>query len=187
MEGLVIRTAKPEDGAKLLEIYAPYVKNTAITFEYEVPTVDEFTARIEDTLKKYPYIIAEKDGETLGYAYLGALKTRAAYSRSAETSVYVKNGVHNSGIGKALYKAIEDIALRQNITNLYACIAYPDPEDEYLTRNSVEFHSHMGYKTVGHFNKCAYKFGRWYDMVWMEKNIGEHLPHAEELVPFCCL
>ena len=72
----------------------------------------------------------------------------------------------------------------QNILNLNACIGYPEIEDEYLTKNSVEFHNHLGYRLVGKFNKCGYKFDRWYDMVWMEKIIGEHKKNQPKVIPF---
>lgn len=101
---------------------------TAIAFEYEVPSVEEFAGRIEHILKKYPYLVAEKDGRIVGYAYAGTFYDRAAY--------------------------------------------------DWAVENSVKFHEHMGYRIVGKFCKCGYKFGKWYNMVWMEKHIGEHVEHA---------
>lgn len=174
MGTLRIREATPSDAEKLLGIYSYYVENTAITFEYDVPTVSEFRSRIESTLKRYPYIVAERDGDIVGYAYAGVFKDRAAYDRSCELSVYVKNGLTKGGVGKALYAEIEKRLKATGILNLYACIGYPEEEDEYLTRNSAEFHEHLDFKTVGRFHKCGYKFRRWYDMIWMEKLIGEH-------------
>ena len=97
-----IRTASPENASALLDIYAPYVKDTAITFEYQVPTLEEFADRIRNTLKKYPYLIAEENGELLGYAYASSFKARAAYNWSVETSVYVRQGEHRRGVGRAL-------------------------------------------------------------------------------------
>lgn len=185
--GLRLRIAVPSDAEVLLEIYAPYVENTVISFEYDVPTVPEFRQRIENTLKKYPYIVAEIDGETVGYAYTGAFKPRKAYGYCAETSVYVKKGFTKKGIGRALYGALESISKEQGILNLNACIGYPVKEDEHLTRNSAQFHSHMGYTLVGEFHKCGYKFGRWYDMIWMEKMLGEHTENPKPFIPFSAL
>ncbi|RKJ00824.1 GNAT family N-acetyltransferase [bacterium D16-54] len=179
-----IRTAAAEDAWELLKIYKPYVKKTAITFEYDVPTPEEFKARIENTLKKYPYLVAEKDGELLGYVYTGPFVGRAAYGWAAEVSIYLKEGSQRLGLGKRLYQAIEEISRAQNILNLNACIGSPETEDEYLTRNSIQFHSHMGYRWVGEFYKCGYKFGRWYNMVWMEKIIGEHPAEPMAVIPF---
>jgi len=171
---IVIRTTTPADAQELLKIYAPYVEHTAISFEYEVPSVEEFARRIENTLKKYPYLVAEQAGEILGYAYASSFHTRAAYAWSAETSIYVKTDAKKQGIGKALYEELERLLKQQNILNLYACIAYPEQEDEYLTRDSVRFHEHLGFGLIGEFHKCGYKFNRWYNIVWMEKHIGEH-------------
>ncbi len=179
-----IRQAVPEDAGKILEIYIPYIEKTAITFEYDVPSPEEFTNRIEHTLKKYPYIVAESGDEILGYAYTGAFKERAAYDRAVETTIYVREDKKKLGLGRMLYSALEEISGAQNVTNLNACIAYPETEDEYLTRDSVKFHTHMGYQMVGEFHKCGYKFGRWYNMVWMEKIIREHPAHPPKFIPF---
>ena len=179
-----IRVATPQDAGALLAIYAPYVTDTAITFEYEVPSLTEFRERIRHTLERYPYLVMEQDGEILGYAYAGPFKERAAYDWAVETTIYVKQGMKKQGIGRKLYQALEDTLIRQNILNLNACIGYPTVEDEYLTRNSMEFHQHLGYRLVGQFYQCGYKFGRWYDMVWMEKLVGEHGVEPVRVKPF---
>lgn len=179
-----IRVASAKDADGLLEIYAPYVEKTAITFEYQVPGLAEFQKRIEKTLKNYPYLVAEKEGRLLGYAYTGPFVGRAAYAWGAEVSIYLREDQRKMGIGKRLYQAIEAVSRAQNIKNLNACIGSPETEDEYLTRNSIEFHAHMGYRMVGEFYKCGYKFGRWYNMVWMEKLIGDHEPEPAPVIPF---
>ena len=184
-ETIRIRVAVPEDGAALLAIYTPYVERTAITFEYDVPTLEEFRGRIARTLQKYPYLAAEGGGELLGYAYLGPFVGRAAYQWAAETSIYLRMDSRGLGLGRALYEAIEGIARAQNLTNLEACIGRPAGEaDEHLTDNSVEFHTHMGYRMVGEFHKCGYKFGRWYHMAWMEKLLAPHVPNQAPVRPF---
>lgn len=175
-----IRMATPEDATELLGIYDYYVKETAITFEYETPSVEEFQGRIRKTLLKYPYLVLEADREDgqgkeiLGYAYAGTFKDRAAYQWSVEMSIYLNKDKRRAGLGRALYQELERRLKEQGILNLYACIGYPDEEDEHLTRDSVHFHEKMGYSMIGKFNKCGYKFGKWYSMVWMEKMIGEH-------------
>ena len=179
-----IRTATVEDAEAILAIYAPYVTDTAITFEYEVPGIEEFRERIRNTLKRYPYLVAEKDGAIIGYAYAGPFKERAAYDWAVETTIYVDQSKKKMGIGKKLYAALEQALGQQNILNLNACIGYPEQEDEYLTKNSVEFHTHLGYRLVGEFYQCGYKFGRWYNMVWMEKQIGEHTAYPKPVIPF---
>lgn len=178
---ITIRTATEADAEELLEIYKPYILNTAITFEYDVPSAEEFRERIRSTLLKYPYLVAEENGEIIGYAYAGAFKERAAYDWAVETSIYVRTDKKRCGAGKMLYAALEDILKKQNILNVNACIAYTEKEDEYLTNNSVHFHEHLGYTEVGRFHKCGYKFGRWYDMVWLEKYIGKHSENPEKV------
>jgi phosphinothricin acetyltransferase len=180
-----IRVATPKDAEALLGIYAYYVKETAITFEYDVPTVEEFRGRIENTLKKYPYLVAEEEGKIVGYAYASAFKTRAAYDHSVETSIYVAKDCRRAGLGSFLLENLEKNLGKMNILNVNACISVPDgEEDEHLTFGSVRFHEKNGYKLVGTFHECGYKFGRWYNMVWMEKMLGEHVSPAPDVIPF---
>ena len=157
-----IRLATENDAESLLEIYAPYVEETAITFEYVVPTADEFRGRIRETLKNYPYYVAELDGKIAGYAYAGRFKERNAYDWAVETSIYVK----------------------QNILNANACIAQTDGPDEHLTNASIYFHEKQGYRMAGKFHSCGYKFNRWYNMVWMEKMLGDHKKNQPPFIPF---
>jgi len=172
---IVFRDVCPADAAQLLAIYAPYVENTAISFEYEVPSVEEFKGRIENTIKKYPYIAAcDEGGRILGYAYAGVFHARKAYDRSVETSIYVASDIRRGGVGRALYAELERQLLSQGILNMYACIAAPRGEDENLNEDSLRFHEAMGFSLVGRFTCCGFKFGKWYDMVWMEKLLGEH-------------
>lgn len=180
-----IQVATIEDAKEILEIYAPYVTGTAITFEYDVPSLEEFQDRMKNTLKKYPYIVAKSNDERiLGYAYSGVFKGRKAYDWAVETTIYVKRDERGRGIGRMLYEALENISKAQNILNLNACIAYPEVEDKYLTRDSVKFHERLGYHMVGEFHQCGYKFGRWYHMVWMEKMIGEHEENPLPVINF---
>ena len=171
---MTIRQARPEDAAALLAIYAPYVEQTAVTFEYDVPTVSEFSRRIEAVSLKYPYLVALDAGRIVGYAYASAFKQRAAYQWAVETSIYVDRSERRKGIGILLHQALEEALRQQGILNMNACISYIEPEDEYLTLDSVRFHERLGYERAAHFHKCGRKFGRWYDMIWMEKLIGEH-------------
>ncbi len=170
---MLIRSASPEDAGRLLEIYSYYVEKTAVSFEYYVPSADEFRARIEGILARYPYLVLEDGEDIKGYAYAGVFKDRAAYDCSCEVTIYVDRDSKGKGYGKALYEALEESLKQTEITNLYACIGDPTEEDEYLTRDSEHFHSHMGYTTVGRFHNCGYKFGRRYNMIWMEKIIGK--------------
>ena len=183
-EEVHIRAAKPEDAERLLAIYAPYVEKTAVTFEYDVPSAEEFRGRIVSVLARFPYLAAEKDGEIVGYAYAGPFHSRAAYGWGVETSIYVDPAKKRMGLGGKLHRALENVLREQGFLNMNACIAVPEKDDEYLTRNSVEFHRHLGYRMVGEFSQAGYKFGRWYNMAWMEKHIGPHGPEAKPPVGF---
>ena len=176
-----------EDAEELLEIYAPYVENTAITFEYDVPTLEEFIERIRHTLEKYPYIVALNikavhEGKIVGYAYAASFKDRRAYDWSVETTIYVKNNCKRMGIGKVLYEVLEQELKDMGILNMNACIACPVQEGRYLNDDSIRFHDNMGFTEAGHFHNSGYKFGQWFDMIWMEKMIGEHNANPHEVI-----
>ncbi|MDY3854138.1 MAG: N-acetyltransferase family protein [Butyribacter sp.] len=170
-----IETVSIDDANELLEIYSYYVKETAVSFEYDVPSVDDFRKRIKKILEKYPYIKAVRnDGYIMGYAYANTFKSRAAYDWSVETTVYVRNNLRQTGVGKALYQELEGYLRNMGVLNMNACIAVTSQEDIHLTNASVHFHEKMGFKLVGTFHNSGYKFNTWYDMIWMEKMIGEH-------------
>lgn len=171
---MIIRSAKRADASRLLAIYTHYVVNTAISFETIPPSEEEFQNRIETTLKKYPYLVIEENGMIQGYAYASPFRARAAYCHSCELSIYLNRNATGRGFGRRLYEALEEKLMTQGILNLYACIASPVVEDEYLTRNSEQFHKHLGFSKIGEFHKCGCKFGRWYNMIYMEKMIGKH-------------
>ena len=171
-----IRLADPQDAKALLKVYAPYVENTPITFEYEVPSPAEFENRIREISSRYPYLVACKGSEILGYSYACTFKSRAAYDWSVETSIYIDQGARSLGIGSLLYQKLEELLKKQNICNLCACITYPNPE-------SIAFHERHGYSTVAHFHRSGYKFHTWYDMIWMEKALGEHSDSPKPFIP----
>lgn len=171
---MIIDRAMVEDAEELLEIYAPYVRDTAISFEYEVPSVDEFKNRITNISCRYPYIKAVSEGKIVGYAYATSFKLRKAYDWSVETTIYVRPECRKSGVGKALYAQLEKSLSDMGILNMNACIASPAEETKYLNDDSERFHEHMGFKLVGCFHNSGSKFGKWFNMVWMEKMIGNH-------------
>ena len=181
---LLIRIAKEDDAEELLKIYSYYVKNTAITFEQKVPSLEEFSNRIKETLINYPYLVAIVDGKIIGYIYASRFRTRESYICSAATSIYIEKSYQRKGIGKKLYSELCNILLKQNITNVYAGTADPIEEDEYLTHNSEYFHKSMGFEIVAKYNKCAIKFGKWYNLIEMEKIIGEHSNQQKDFIPF---
>lgn len=169
-----IRKASAADAQALLDIYAPYVSQTTITFEYDVPSVEEFSRRISHISQRYPYIVAEEDGRITGYAYASQFHERAAYQWSVETSIYLDMSQRHHGLGRMLYTELERLLRAQGILNMNACITTLDHPDPHLPQDSVPFHEAMGFSRCAHFHKSGYKFGRWHDIVWMEKMIGEH-------------
>ena len=172
---MTIEKATEADAPELLEIYGPYVEQTAISFEYEVPSLEEFRGRIRSISQKYPYLKAVDDqGRILGYAYAAPFKSRAAYDWAVETTIYVRRENRGGGLGRALYQALEASLKAMGICNLNACIACTEKEDAHLTNDSMAFHRHLGYTPVGIFHRCGYKFDTWYDMIWMEKLIAPH-------------
>ena len=170
-----IRPVQKADAAALAEIYRPYVEETAITFECEAPSAEAFGRRIEAITARYPFFVAEDAaGRPCGYAYASAFKDRAAYDWSVETSIYVARDRRGQGVGRALYERLEACLRRQNVRNMYACLAAPRPENDRLDASSRLFHEHLGFRLVGTFSQCAYKFGQWYDMIWLEKFLAPH-------------
>ena len=171
-----IEMVSPTDAPELLEIYAPYVKETAISFEYDVPSVEEFKKRIENISAKYPYIkVLDDENKIIGYAYAGSFKTRKAYDWSVETTVYVRKDCRRGGVGRNLYQVLEEMLKEMGILNMNACIAVPKTVDLHLTKDSLIFHEKMGFSIVGTFHNSGWKFHTWDDMAWMEKMIGEHV------------
>ena len=178
---MTIEKVTIEDAEELLAIYAPYVRDTAVSFEYVVPSVEEFADRILQISAKYPYIKAVEDGKIIGYAYANTFKGRKAYDWSVETTVYVRKDAKRNGTGRRLYECLEQSLMKMGVLNMNACIASAKVEDEFLTNDSMYFHSRLGFTEVGRFHNSGYKFGRWYDMIWMEKLIGSHDAHPGEV------
>ena len=170
---MTIRDADYGDIPAIRAIYAPYVLHTAVSFEREVPTVEEFHRRMESTLARFPYLVAEEDGRVLGYCYAGCVNERPSAWPSAELSVYVEQEQRGRGIGRRLYTAMEERLKAQNVRNLYALVAEAVGENPYLTADSPRFHTAMGYREVGRLHKCGEKFGYWLDLTYWEKGIGE--------------
>ena len=183
-EDILIRPVTARDAAALLEIYAPYVETTAVSFEYETPCLEEFRRRILRISERYPYLAAQRSGRLLGYAYAAPFKERPAYDWSVETTVYVRRDMKRQGIGRLLYDSLETALRAQGVLNMNACVACPPEADEYLTEDSLRFHQRLGFEPVGRFHTCGYKFGRWYDMVWLEKSLGAHTASPAPVRPF---
>lgn len=181
-----IRLATPEDAEAVRDIYAPYVLETAVTFEVEPPTVDEMRRRISEKLSSYPYLVAEdENGEIYGFSYASPFRPRPAYIYSVETSIYCRRDFKGKGLGRRLYETLDKLLALQNVYNLFACVAYVEPEDEYVPATSKLFHEKLGFTPVALFPKCGYKFGKWYDMIWLAKHLGEHPNNPEPFISIC--
>lgn len=181
-----IRVATAADAESIQGIYAPYVQQTAVTFEYDPPCIDDFRQRITNALKEYPYLAAVDEKEQIiGYAYASSFHSRAAYRHSAEVSIYIAEKWHKHGVGKQLYKELEHRLIQQNVFVLYACITMSERQtDENLTDSSIRFHEKMGYTHVGTHNLCGYKFNKWYSVIWMEKLIAARPDIPDDFIPF---
>ena len=168
-----IRQATLQDVPRILDIYAPYVKNTAISFEYTVPTLEEFTQRFLKITAQFPWLVWEENGAVLGYAYGSRPFERSAYQWCASASIYLCEEACGKGIGKQLYAALEQLLQTQGYRKVYAVITTAN-------ESSVAFHRAVGYRHTASFPDCGYKFGKWYGTVWMEKelNTWDAPPHA---------
>lgn len=160
-----IRPAVPADAAALLAIYRPYIENTAVTFEYTVPSAEEFAHRIEETTSFYPYLIWEEDGQILGYAYAHRHRERAAFQWNAELSVYLAPSATGRGIGTALYGALIELLLLQGVQNFYGCVTMPNTASDAL-------HRKMGFSQCSIWHHSGYKLGKWHDVAWYEMNLS---------------
>lgn len=166
-KGMSIRPATPADAADILQIYSPYIKNTVITFETEVPGREEFTARMEAITKQYPYLVCEVDGKITGYAYASRHGERSAYQYSVDVSIYVDRDVQGRGIGRALYSGLFEVLKDYNYYTAYACITLPNEK-------SVHLHKAFGFHEVGICHNVGYKHGRWLDIIWLEKALKQY-------------
>lgn len=160
----MIRPATEKDVPEILEIYAPYVENTTVSFEYDVPCQKTFLQRFYDITAQFPWLVWEEDGRILGYAYASAPYSRAAFSWCAEPSIYLRHEAKGRGIGRKLYTVLEKIVEIQGYQVLYALITAENSE-------SIRFHEKAGYKTSVEFSNCGFKFGRWLGLIWMEKRL----------------
>ena len=161
---MMIRPVQLSDAETIRTIYQPYVTETAITFEVDVPTVQEFESRIIKTLTQFPYLVAEVDGKVVGYAYASTYYARAAYDWTTELSIYVAKEARGQGLGSALYDALEEELQALGSLRFLACIAVPN-------KASIAMHEKRGYVHVAYFPRIGFKFNQWHDIVWMQKTI----------------
>ena len=178
----MIRVATKHDAAAMLEIYAPFILNSGVTQETEVPSVEEFEKRMLSGLEERPWLVCEMDKQIAGYAYAGKHRDRKGYQWCTEPSVYISEKYFGLGIANALYSALFDILRIQGYVNAYAVITLPN-------ERSVAFHKRFGFDHLTVYKKIGYKLGQWHDVGWMQYEIEPHkmgpadpikLPHIDK-------
>jgi L-amino acid N-acyltransferase YncA len=167
-----IRSVDAGDAEAIRSIYAPFVTESATSFEVDPPDVKEMARRIGELREKYPWLVYEAGGEVLGYAYASPHRARKAYQWSVETSVYVHARSRKCGVGRALYTALFELLRRQGYVNAYAGITLPNPA-------SVRLHESMGFLPIGVFSRIGFKFGKWHDVGWWQLRLQELNPTSD--------
>ncbi len=157
-----IRLAEPGDAREMLEIYAPFVENSSVTFETVVPSAGDFGERISRYLEKAPWLVLDAGNELAGYAYASLYRERTAYQWSMECSVYIKEGWQQKGVASVLYDTLFSILTRQGFRNVYAVINLPN-------ERSVAFHERMGFVWFATYEQVGYKLGQWKNVGWWRK------------------
>jgi phosphinothricin acetyltransferase len=165
----IIRLATEDDAAQILEIYAPFCRETPVSFETEPPSLEEMRRRIAATLPSYPWLVCEEGGSILGYAYASKHRERPAYLWSVDVSAYVREGRRRGGLGRALYKSLFAILRLQGFYNAVAGVTLPNPGSEGL-------HGAMGFEPVGIYRNIGYKCGGWHDVAWSQLTLREPEP-----------
>lgn len=169
---LTIRSADPADAAALLAIYRPFVETTAVSFETVVPTVEEFAARIAKALASWQWLVAEQEGQCIGYAYGSSHRERPAYRWSAEVSAYVHASHRRRGVGRALYLRLLDDLADKGFCNAYAGATLPN-------EGSVALHRSVGFEPIGVFKAVGRKFGQWHDVAWFQRALRDAPPISD--------
>ncbi|XVH32755.1 arsinothricin resistance N-acetyltransferase ArsN1 family B [Haloferacaceae archaeon DSL9] len=168
-----LRFVAHADAEQISDLYAPYVRETPVSFETTPPDADEIERRIEKTTARYPWLVCERDDAILGYAYASDFSPREAYQWSAESSVYVRRDAHRNGIGRVLYATLFRLLREQGFYNAYAGLTLPNP-------GSVGLHESVGFEPVGVYEDVGHKHGEWYDVQWWHKVLA---PHPAEPTP----
>ena len=162
-----IRLARSGDAGQMLDIYAPFIRDDAVSFELEVPTMAEFADRVQLTLTSLPWLVLEVDETILGYAYASKHRERAAYQWSVDVSAYITEDYRRRGVGRALYTSLFACLRLQGYFNAYAGITLPNPA-------SVGIHEAMGFTHVGTFQDVGHKFGQWHSVGWWGLALQQH-------------
>lgn len=174
---ITIRLATPSDAAGILQIYAPYIRETSFTFETEVPAEEAFAQRIRQYLSLCPWVVAEENGVIAGYAYASGYRERVAYQWSVECSVYIHDDFHRRGIAQALYTSLFEILSKQGFRNVYAVINLPNDR-------SVALHEKLGFTYFATYEQVGYKLGKWKNVGWWRLILNDFGNDPAAPIPF---
>jgi len=172
-----IRFAQEKDAAALLEIYKQYI-DTTVTFEYKLPSKEEFQRRIREYSKEYPYFICTENGKCVGYIYAHRAQERAAFQWNAELSIYLDKNYQAKGTGTALYEMMFEILAKQGVKTVYGLVTTPNPK-------SVKLHERTGFQLAGTYHNTGFKANQWCDLLLYEKQIGEYDGKPIPMIPIC--
>jgi len=173
----IIRLAEKRDVSGILEIYAPFILDTAVTFEESVPDENDFWARIQGIMSELPFLVCKIDDKIAGYAYASAYRSRASYRWTKEVSVYVHPDFHRKRVAHALYTSLHEMVRYQGIASLLAIITMPN-------ESSVAFHEHFGYRKCAEFTNVGYKLNQWQNVGWLEIFLqDENKPPKDRILP----
>jgi len=172
-----IRLITENDISDVLEIYKPYLLNTIISFEYEVPSLHEFAERVNTITEEFPWLVCVNNDKIIGYAYACKFRYRTAYQWSPESTIYLAPEFQGAGIARILYNTLFSVLRLQGYINVFACIGLPN-------ERSVRFHKSVGFEEIGIFKKVGYKLGNWHDTQWFQLRLNEHIqhPHAPKTI-----
>jgi phosphinothricin acetyltransferase len=162
----LVRPVTAGDAGAVAGIYAPIVRDTAISFELEPPDADVISERIVTLTATHPWLVLDIDGEVCGYAYGGPFKDRPAYRWSVETTIYLGEGIRGRGLGRVLYSALIDELIGAGFASAFAGITRPNPASETL-------HRAAGYRMIGVFPRAGFKLGEWHDVGWWHRPLAD--------------
>lgn len=172
-----LRVANEGDVAAILSIYEPYIKNTTITFEIDVPTLDAFKKRFQCITEEFPWLVCEIHGRIVGYAYAEKAFERAAYQWDADIAVYIEAAYQGQGIARKFYRCIEALLILQGYKNIYAAVTGQNDR-------SMRFHEAAGYHAFANYHNSGYKMGKWLDVIWFEKKLSDYCDNPKSPISF---
>jgi phosphinothricin acetyltransferase len=170
---MLIRHADPDDAAGCLDVYRAFADDTAVSFEHEAPSLEEFQQRITRISRTHAFLVADERGSIAGFAYAGVHRERVAYRWTCEVSVYLGEDFRGQGLGRALYDALFPLLERQGYRMMLAGISVPNPA-------SVALHRSLGFEEIGVYRRIGWKAGDWRDVMWLARQLG---PETHETDP----